>query len=844
MKTKSGVMSVIFAVLITVMSAGVAQAAVMPVLQELQTINGLSSPTQVAISADKRIFVVEGDKNRIRIFKRNGSASGSLYIQKPSSVAVSPSGNIYVGSREDFSVSIYNAGGEKIGQLGAGANEFINPYFIYFDTAGSTVYVVDKNAGVIKRYEEGGAALDQTINDTGNLPEAMTIFNNELYVLDSPPAPDANGKYYSSSRIQVFDMAGNAVRSFGSWGNDVGQFKNPAGITHDNQGRIYVADGSISVLCFDGKTGAYLDMLYPLCSPMGVAMTADNMLGVSELGSRSVKIFGADSFSFMGVDPGSLTFMGAEGMPDPVPQQITITNAGTAQLSYVATKKAAWMSIQNAAGVVARKGQSGVIVSVNGSGLVAPGVYQDVITITDDSGAVESIQVRFEMKTSPKMTVRAPRTGLHYVYTAGGADPLPQTIAVTVSGDSDGTAQWHATISGADWLSIFPSAASGNGTTVSNVIAKPAGQSAGIYQGTIVVSSSVISGTPIIIPVTLHVRDADVVPVPMHKNIIVSPGMMGEGYAKIGIFDSKGIRQFEFSPFRLKVKKGYHVAAGDVDGDGVEDIIVGMGDGISLPARIAVFDRNGRKIAGTDKIALPTKYGAMVAAADLDGDGKAEVIVGSGRGPMNAAQVKVLTYLNGELKETGIDMMPFDTYYGINVAAGDIDGDGVDELVVAPGPDPEAGATIKVFKIDASGDTGLWTASEVIDPFIAFAGKCGANVAVGDIDGDGLAEIIASTGTCMRRTVNLIAAFEGTGKPAGLRIPDTLSGGGMVVAAGDLDKDGDADLVAAPVKSVNEGEFIRILYSGDGSHNSTFTAYSGTTLGANVAVGELGWGAE
>jgi len=41
-----------------------------------------------------------------------------------------------------------------------------------------------------------------------------------------------------------------------------------------------------------GKTGAYLDMLYPhLLNPMGVAMTADNMLGVSELGSRSVKDF-------------------------------------------------------------------------------------------------------------------------------------------------------------------------------------------------------------------------------------------------------------------------------------------------------------------------------------------------------------------------------------------------------------------------------------------------------------------------------------------------------------------------------------------------------------------------
>jgi len=49
-----------------------------------------------------------------------------------------------------------------------------------------------------------------------------------------------------------------------------------------------------------------------------------------------------------------------------------------------------------------------------------------------------------------------------------------------------------------------------------------------------------------------------------------------------------------------------------------------------------------------------------VAAADLDGDGKAEVIVGSGRGPMECGTGQGPYLLNGELKETGIDMMPFD----------------------------------------------------------------------------------------------------------------------------------------------------------------------------------------
>jgi hypothetical protein len=90
---------------------------------------------------------------------------------------------------------------------------------------------------------------------------------------------------------------------------------------------------------------------------------------------------------------------------------------------------------------------------------------------------------------------------------------------------------------------------------------------------------------------------------------------------------------------------------------------------------------------------------------------------------------------------------------------------------------------------------------------------------------------------------NVVTVFDGTGKRTGVDIRDTSSGG-MVVSASDLDMDGYADLVTAPVKRGNNRTVIKIFNTGDSSQNKAFIAYKNTVLGANIAVGELGWGIE
>ncbi|MBX9626603.1 MAG: serine hydrolase, partial [Gemmataceae bacterium] len=87
----------------------------------------------------------------------------------------------------------------------------------------------------------------------------------------------------------------------------------------------------------------------------------------------------------------------------------------------------------------------------------------------------------------------------------------------------------------------------------------------------------------------------------------------------------------DFFAFEPTFGGGVYVAAGDVDGDGYSDVVVGAGAGAG--PRVTVFGGNGLGVLADFFAFAPTFAGGVtVAAADLDGDGRAEVVAGAGPG--------------------------------------------------------------------------------------------------------------------------------------------------------------------------------------------------------------------
>jgi hypothetical protein len=185
---------------------------------------------------------------------------------------------------------------------------------------------------------------------------------------------------------------------------------------------------------------------------------------------------------------------------------------------------------------------------------------------------------------------------------------------------------------------------------------------------------------------------------------------------------------------------GVDVAVADLTGDGVSEIITGAGPGAGPHVR--AFSLAGGVVT---EVASFYAYdpaftgGVHVAAADLTGDGVPEIITGAGPGA--GPHVRVIEFNGGALREL-TSFYAYDPAFrgGVYVAAADTTGDGVAEIITGAGPG--AGPHVRVIEFNGGALREL-ASFYAYDP--AFAG--GVSVAGGDVTGDGIAEVITGAGT-------------------------------------------------------------------------------------------------
>jgi hypothetical protein len=251
-------------------------------------------------------------------------------------------------------------------------------------------------------------------------------------------------------------------------------------------------------------------------------------------------------------------------------------------------------------------------------------------------------------------------------------------------------------------------------------------------------------------------------------------------------------------------------ATADVNGDGVADVILVTGPG--LPTRLAVVSGRDNKtvIAGpADPLGNQAFFGgAFVAAADLNGDGRAEVIVtpDMGGGP----NVVVFSF-NADGTLAGDPRAFFALGNpgfrgGARVAVGDINHDGVPDVAVGAGFLGGPNVEIHDGKALAAGNFATLVGSG----FFAFDGsdattlRNGVFLSVGDVNGDGFADLIAGGGPGGGPRVlvldgKMLAAgnvTEADASPvANFFVGDDANRGGVRVAAANIDGDNKADLV-------------------------------------------------
>jgi sugar lactone lactonase YvrE len=786
--------------------------------------------TPIRIAADARgiLYVTVPGEGKVVRFFRDGSPAGVISVsQQPLSVAADAAGRVYVGDSLDGSVRVLSPDGGVLFSLGQGPREFRMPGDIAASSSG-LIYVTDSTANVVKIYDQYGT-FKSSFGGYGTGPGQMIFpsgicvddVNHEVYVVEQTNGRvevfDSNGVFKRSfgqgqltrgqgigvaggevyvadaylSTVKVFDTDGTFVSSIGSYGSGEGNLKIPMDVvtigtilyvTNSDNGRIEVFD----VVDPQGLSVSPLNLsftTYPNTAPSPQAVQVDpEVAGTDVAWTATVSgsfvtlsalsgtaptqvevgvtglavgtytgavIFHADGNDYpvtvsltvvqpptqLLVSPDSISLTYHNGSSSP--QAMSVGSSG-GSLLWSASTTDSWLGLSSASGttpaIVTASVNSAVADTMNN------GVYTGSLTIAAP-GAAGSPQIVPVTLTVERQSLSVSPHSIDMFHQTGG-DLASTDLSI---GSVGGILNWNSSTD-AQWMTCQPSYGStGASVTVSlNSVADTLAE--GVHTASVTVTAPDAVNSPVAVPVTLTVVKAG--------TIIVQSNLEATRFTISGKTASGApvTLQGQGTDWRTDNAK-----------PGTYTVHFDFIQGHKRPAD-QTFDITSGKTVSLDVQYTPMSVANVIAAA-------------KGPSPKNDATVRLLDLDGGLISE----FKALDTKYGARVAMGDIDGDGADEVIVAPGAGMRNQAYVKVFHYDGSATS----VSLVTETAPAAGTVYGAAVAAGDIDGDGRAEVAMSMVDRRGAQTIIVYSFDGDSLLEKVRI-SPASSGGAVRAFGDL----------------------------------------------------------
>ncbi len=313
---------------------------------------------------------------------------------------------------------------------------------------------------------------------------------------------------------------------------------------------------------------------------------------------------------------------------------------------------------------------------------------------------------------------------------------------------------------------------------------------------------------------------------PTHDHSLSNDGAAWVFYGSSTGIDGSVEQELTHSSPALHDAFGSAVAsAGDVDGDGFDDVIIsasGADDSYTDSGAAFVYLGSSTGVDLSTETTIAVSAGDSTAAfggtllgeLDLDDDGYEDVVIGTPTGYSGSVWI-YLGSATGIDPSSGTGLTPSDHHivgFASSLAAADFDGDGHDDLAIGARGDDTAGGSTNTGAVylylgastgvDASSEV-KWTTSDV-----GTRDAVGGNLAAGsDLDADGLPELLVGVSAHDHSgytDAGSVYVYYGSSTGLSTASEDKLTASspadedylGGVAAVGDVDGDGFDDLAA------------------------------------------------
>lgn len=804
------------------------QGVSIPVVTPLDTFkNLLRGPTRLTTDERGRIYVTDSLSNCFYIYSNNGILLKTIEIHRPLGIATH-NGKIFIGEQSSGSVKVFDTEGNLLYEIGSGAAEFGLPNDIAISQDGR-VYIVDSLQNLVKVYSEEGQYLFNF--GTGmSFPTGIAIdgIAGEIYVSD-----------HNNTRIKVFDLNGTYKREIRGSGMLGSRFLRPHGLAMDSQ-RLYIVDSYNSTMAVYDKNGTFLGYVGQYGSepgefkiPLDAVFDRDGKLFVTNYNNSRIDVIGIDSFTRLNINPEMFNVEVYEG-GEPVSFQVELSSI-LETISWTAESSVSWLSVT----ADSFNTPSTATITVYPYEL-RKGIYRGEVSFFSPNGVETLLVVNVNVKEA---VLSVKPDVINMLYQKGSSSLPSQDLYITATGRE---LRWTAQVS-ERWVTL----SSESGTTPSTVKLSPKpyvrGFSPGEYAATVTVDAGEVSGSPANVQVRLKILyagtikvlsnieqasfvikgpdgyygsgltwktdeaipgkyllifnpvpgylkphdrifhvvsgketviEANYIPIPPMSHLVVSGY---DGFVPhISVLTADGNVVYVLSPSGISEVK--HLAAGDMDGDGYDEIVFSAGN------RIYILTVDGSLKAYYN----PPKNSGIIDFLfyDLNRDGKREFLIGY----INGSSRKIVV-----LEKSGVVAL-FNEPYGehFEFSTGDFNGDGIGEFIIVDRNGLRIRKPMWNFFIKSAPlhpKNGL--------PYLRREFSELPGISTSDLNGDGIDEVVLKDGDMIRildNELNTLTSF----KPFENADSDDLK-----IIAGDIDGDGVGEIVVA--KGNEQGTVIKIF---------------------------------